>query len=74
MKKKKSEYEHILETIKIAEKEIAEIEAKEAKKKAGKLNDKEKQLIQLYRNNPDMFEGYLKAIQLRAVYATTFTF
>ncbi len=62
MKKKKSEYEHILETIKIAEKEIAEIEAKEAKKKAGKLNDKEKQLIQLYRNNPDMFEGYLKAI------------
>ena len=62
MKKKKSEYEHILETIKIAEKEIAEIEAKDTKKKASKLNDKEKQLIQLYRSNPDMFEGYLKAI------------
>jgi hypothetical protein len=62
MKKKESEYEHILKTIKIAEKEIAEIEAKEAKKQASKLNDKEKQLIKLYRSNPDMFEGYLKAI------------
>ena len=50
MKKKKSEYAHILETIKIAEKEIAAIEAKGAKIKSSKLNDKEKQLIQRGRN------------------------
>ena len=62
MKKKESEYEHILKAIKIAKKEIAEIEVKEAKKKADKLNDKEKQLIKLYGSNPDMFERYLKAI------------
>ena len=62
MQKKKSEFEYILQNIKIAEKQIAEIEAKEAKKKASKLNEKEQQLIKLYRSNPGMFEGYLKAI------------
>ena len=62
MAKKEREYDRILRVKEIAEKEIAEIEAREAKKKASKLNDKEKQLIQLYRSNPDMFELYLKAI------------
>ena len=62
MKKNESEYEHIPKAIKIAGKEIAGIEAKEAKKRASKQNDKEKQIIKLYRSNPDMFEGYLKAI------------
>ncbi len=59
---KKSELEHILETVKIANKEIAELEIEAANKKRGKLNDKEQQLIKLYRSNPGMFDGYLKAI------------
>ncbi len=59
---KKSELEHNLETVKIANKEIAELETKAANKKTGKLNDKEQQLIKLYRSNPRMFDGYLKAI------------
>jgi hypothetical protein len=42
MGKKKSEYVHILETIRIAEKEIAEIEAGKSKKINGKLNENEK--------------------------------
>ncbi len=62
MSKKEREYDRILRVKAIAEKEIAEIEAKVAKKKANKLNDKEKQLIQLYRSNPGMFERYLKAV------------
>jgi hypothetical protein len=62
MKTKTSEYEHILKTIKVAEKEIAGIEAKGMTKKEDKLNAKEKQLIKLYRSNPGLFEGYLKAI------------
>jgi len=62
MKKKEREYDRILRVKEIANKEIAEIEAKAAKKKEAKLNDKEKQLIKLYRSNPDMFEVYLKAI------------
>ena len=49
---KKSELEHILETVKIANKEIAELEIEAANKKRGKLNDKEQQLIKLYRSNP----------------------
>ncbi len=62
MSKKEREYDRILRVKVIAEKEIAEIEAKQAKKQEARLNDKEKQLIKLYRSNPDMFERYLKAI------------
>ena len=51
MKKRKSELEHILETVKIANKEIAELETKAANKKTGKLYDREQQLIKLYRSN-----------------------
>ena len=61
MLKKEREYDRILRVNEIANKEIAEIEAKEAKK-AAKLNEKEKQLIKLYRSNPSMFDGYLKAM------------
>ncbi len=62
MVKKEREYDRILRVKKIAEKEIAEIEAMQTKKKVSRLNDKEKQLINLYRSNPSIFEGYLKAI------------
>ena len=62
MVKKEREYDRILRVKKIAEKEIAEIEAMQATKKISRLNDKEKQLINLYRSNPAIFEGYLKAI------------
>ena len=62
MSKKEREYDRILRVKEIANKEIAEIEAKEAEKKAAKLNNKEKQLIIMYRNNPDIFERYLRAI------------
>jgi hypothetical protein len=62
MPKKEREYDRILRVKEIANKQIAEIEAKEAKKQAARLNDKEKQLIKLYRSNPALFEGYLKAI------------